>query len=326
MGIALPEEGGQASLDGSVLTVHKGIPRVQADATRAQAQTRDTFGFLWGGEGRFESPESLKLLGDWYRTLYGPVADASWWAEHGDRPLLIDAGCGAGLSALGLFGDRLRRVRYLGVDISTAVDAAAMRFRAQGLEPGFLQCSLMDLPLRPASVDLIYSQGVLHHTDSTREALLGLARLLKPGGRFLFYVYRRKGPVREFTDDLIRDRLQEMAPEDAWAAMIPLTRLGQALGELKLEIKVPEAIDLLQIPAGRIDLQRLFYWHVFKAFYRPDLTLEEMNHINFDWYAPRNAHRQSPQEVRVWCEEAGLIIEREHVEDAGIAVIARKVA
>ncbi len=41
------------------------------------------------------------------------------------------------------------------------------------------------------------------------------------------------------------------------------------LGELNLEIDVPEAIDVLEIPAGPIDLQRLFYWHVCKMFYRP---------------------------------------------------------
>ncbi len=47
---------------------------------------------------------------------------------------------------------------------------------------------------------MIFSEGRTHHTDSTRAALEAVARLLAPGGRLLFYVYRRKGPVREFTD------------------------------------------------------------------------------------------------------------------------------
>ena len=115
-----------------------------------------------------------------------------------------------------------------------------------------------------------------------------------------------------------------MPPEEAWRAMEPLTSLGVALGELDAELDVPEPIELLGIPAGRISVQRLFYWHVAKAFYRPDLTFDEMNHINFDWYVPTNAHRQSPEEVRAWCTAAGLTIEREVVEDAGITVIARK--
>ena len=133
----------------------------------------------------------------------------------------------------------------------------------------------------------------MHHTDSTRDALLRLARLLRSGGHFMFYVYNRKSPIREFTDDFIRDRLQTMSPEEAWQALLPLTKLGASLGELGLEINVPEDISLLGIPAGPIDLQRLFYWHIFKAYYRPDWSLEEMNHVNFDWYAPKNSHRQT---------------------------------
>jgi hypothetical protein len=115
-----------------------------------------------------------------------------------------------------------------------------------------------------------------------------------------------------------------MAPDDAWQALMSLTKLGVALGELKLEVEVPEEVTLLGIPKGKIDLQRLFYWHIFKAYYRPEFTLEEMNHVNFDWYAPKNSHRQTPEEVRAWCAEAGLAIERERVEEAGITVIARK--
>ena len=238
--------------------------------------------------------------------------------------MLLDAGCGAATSALALFGPVLERVRYLGVDVSAAVDVAADTFAERGLPGAFMQADLMDLPLAAESVDVIFSQGVLHHTDSTRAALLALAPLLKPGGRFLFYVYRRKGPVREFTDDHIRERIGEMSPEEAWQAIVPLTKLGRALGELEAVVDVPEAVDLLGIPAGPTDVQRLFYWHVAKAYYDPELTLDEMAHINFDWYAPRNAHRQSPEEVRAWCAEAGLAIEREEVQDAGITIVARR--
>ena len=87
---------------------------------------------------------------------------------------------------------------------------------------------------------------------------------------------------------------------------------------------VPRDIDLLEIPAGPIDVQRLFYWHVFKAYYDPRLTFDELNHTNYDWYAPQNAQRQTPEQVREWCAAAGLEIERERVEQAGITVIARK--
>jgi SAM-dependent methyltransferase len=215
-------------------------------------------------------------------------------------------------------------VRFIAADISDAVCVAAERCAAQGVSGVFLQDDLVKLPLPPGSVDVVFSEGVLHHTDSTQASLHRLASLLSPGGRFLFYVYKKKGPIREFSDDYIRGRLQGMPPDQAWKALEPLTKLGVALGRLGAEVEVPEDVDLLEIPAGRYDVQRLFYWHVAKAFYRPELSFDELNHINYDWYAPANAHRQTPEEVRSWCAEAGLEVEHEHVEEAGITVIARR--
>jgi arsenite methyltransferase len=324
LGVRLPPAGRSVEIRGAQYVMRDGILRAAAEESATQAQTRDSFSFIWSGQDRFQSDDHLATLGDWYRTMYGDVAEAAWWKDYGPEPLLVDAGCGAGLSAVGLFGDRLGRVRYLGLDVSTAVEQAAKRMQSRGYRPAFVQASLMSPPVADASVDVIFSQGVLHHTDSTETAIKALARKLRPGGRFLFYVYRRKGPIREFTDDHIRDKLRAMSPQDAWAAMMPLTKLGKMLGDLKIEIDVPEAIDVLDIPAGRIDLQRFFYWHVFKAFHNERWSLDELNHINLDWYAPANAHRQTPEEVRAWCAAAGLAIEREHLQESGITIIAKR--
>ncbi len=324
LGNPLPAEGGTVELQGGSYVLRGGILRATDVVSKAQAQTSDTFGFKWHQRETFESEASLTRTRRWLIERYGDVAAAPWWEEYGSEPIVLDAGCGAAMSALLLFEQALPRIRYLGTDISAAVEVAAARFAERGLEAGFIQSDLLSLPLAPESVDVIFSEGVLHHTDSTRGAIEALAPLLKPGGRFLFYVYKRKGPIREFTDDYVREKLVDLPSEEAWKALEPLTKFGQARGELDVEIDVPEDIDLLEIPAGPINLQRLFYWHVFKAYYDPDLTLDEMNHINYDWYAPRNAHRQTPEEVREWCEAAGLEIERERVEEAGITIGARR--
>ena len=70
------------------------------------------------------------------RALRRP-AKAPWLTEHGDQPLLIDAGCGAGMSGLELLGPLLPRIRYVGVDVSEAVDAARQRFSQNGHSVGF---------------------------------------------------------------------------------------------------------------------------------------------------------------------------------------------
>lgn len=323
LGAALPAEGGSVDVGGRSLTMLDGILRAREVVSDRQQQTGDAFGFKWAKRGTFEG-EPLNFLRQWLIEKYGDVAKAPWLFEAGEHPILLDAGCGAAMSGLSLFESVLDRVRYLGVDVSNSVDVAKARFEESGLPAAFIQADLNRIPLPENSVDLIFSEGVLHHTDSTRAALAALTKHLKPGGRIMFYVYRRKGPIREFTDDFVREKLQAMTPEQAWDAVMPLSKLGKALGELNIEIDVPETVGLLDIPAGRINLQRLFYWHVFKAFYRPEMSLDEMNHINFDWYAPKNAHRQSVEEVRTWCKELGLAIELERAEEAGITIIARK--
>lgn len=324
LGILPLKEGAVAEAGGVSLELREGILRGRSLVSAAQSQTADTFAFKWAQRETFESAHMRGRMREWLVERYGEVEAAAWWREYGEAPIVLDAGCGAGFSSLELFGERLRQIRYVGMDVSRAVDVAAQRFGERGLPGAFLQADVSEPPFADGSIDVVFSEGVLHHTDSTEDALKRLARLLRPGGRFLFYVYRRKGPIREFTDDYVRELLQELEPEVAWKRLIPLTRLGKALGDLHVEVDVPEDVEILGIPAGRIDVQRLFYWHVLKAYHRDGYDLDELNHINYDWYAPRNSHRQSPDEVHSWCAEAGLEIDREDVQEAGITVVARK--
>lgn len=316
-------EGEIVKLAGRDFRVAGGVLRASELVSEAQAQTREAFAYKWSKRHTFEGQVAARAS-EWLKERYGDVASEAWLDEHGPQPILLDAGCGASMSAIGLLGSALRRIRYLGVDLSDAVDVARTRFAELGLAGAFVQSDLQQLPLPEGSVDLILSEGVLHHTDDTRAALAALVTYLKPGGRILFYVYRKKGALREFTDDYIRERLKGMSPQEGWAALEPLTKLGKVLGELDVEIDVPERINLLDIPPGPINLQRFFYWHVMKMYYRPELSVDEMNHINFDWYAPRNAHRHTEAEVGTWCADLNLIVEREQVEEAGITIIARK--
>lgn len=309
-------------LNGVRLNFDGEILRAETVASENQKQTEQVFGFKWNKRDTFESEASLQMMQKWSNERYRPASE--WFAPQAQPYTVLDAGCGASYTGLQYFRPILDRVRYIGADISAAVNVAKTRMQDAGADAAFIQCDLTRLPFSPLSLDAIFSEGVLHHTDSTRGAILSLAPLLKSGGLFMFYVYKRKGPIREFTDDYIREKMQAMTPEEGWKAMEPITQFGKMLGELNIEIDIPERIELLGIDAGKVNLQRLFYWHILKCFYRPDYTLDEMNHINFDWYAPKNAFRQSPEEVREWCGEAGLNILHERVEEAGITIVARK--
>ena len=291
-----------------------------------QQQTEDAFSFKWK---KRETYESRAIQSEWKRWLFEKYFDGdprklNDLLNRGGRKAILDAGCGSGVSALLLFGDNLKEHDYIGVDISDAISVAKDRFEEVGIAAVFVQSDLNSIPKEYGSFDIIFSEGVLHHTDSVERAILALSKRLKQDGKFLFYVYAKKAPIREFTDDLVRQSIAELSNDEAWNALMPLTKLGKTLGDLNIEIEIEEDIPYLGIQKGKHNLQRLFYYKVCKAFYRPDYSLDEMNHINFDWYRPFNCHRHTPDEIKAFCERAGLTIERLHVEESGITVIASK--
>lgn len=325
LGGPLPAEGEQVTRRGVTLVGRKGLARDLQIMDAAQAQTRDMFAFKWQQRATYTSGSVRSAQVTWLDSRYGGRDLLTLLGGNLTfRPLVLDAGCGSGFTAQLLFGRSFDRIRYVGSDISEAVDIAAQEIGKLAPESLFLQADLMRLPFAPGAFDIVFSEGVLHHTPSTRRALHALAPLVKPGGIVAVYVYNKKAPVREFTDDHIRRQIADLPPDQAWKALEPLTRLGIALGTLEAEIEVPEDVPLLGIAKGRYDIQRLFYWAICKAYFRPEFSFEEMNHINFDWFTPKYCHRQTPEEVTAWCAEAGLAIEHLKAEEAGITVVARR--
>lgn len=298
---------------------------VRGTESADQTQTKDTFAFKWKKRESYESEAMDRQIGSWLFERYcdGDPSRLDEWLSRPNQ-IIVDAGCGAGNAALLFFGERLNRHDYLGIDISSAVDVARQRFQERSIKGDFLQVGISDFAIPPESVDLMFSEGVLHHTDNTRNSLIGLSTKLKKGGLFLFYVYAKKSAIREYSDDLIRAQLSKLSDEEAWTALEALTKFGKSLGEKNVEIEVPEDLDFFGIKAGKYDLQRFFYWHICKLFYRPELTLDEMNHINFDWYRPLNCHRHTVEEVREFCRDAGLLIKHLNVQEAGITVVGEK--
>jgi arsenite methyltransferase len=292
-----------------------------------QQQTDETFGFKWKKRDTYES---AAVQSEWKRWLFEKYFDNdvsrldALLAEGGGSKRILDAGCGSGGSGYLLFGERLRDHHYLGVDISESVMTAQERFAELAIPARFIRCDLNSIPDDEGPFDLIFSEGVLHHTDSVEKAIDNLSRKVKNNGVMLFYVYVRKAPIREFTDDFIRERISALDNEQAWNALMPLTKLGKTLGDLNVEVDVVEDIPILGVKKGRYNLQRLFFYKICKAYYRSDYSLDEMNHINFDWFRPLNCHRHSPEEVRAFCERAGLKVDRLYVDESGISVIARR--
>jgi ubiquinone/menaquinone biosynthesis C-methylase UbiE len=81
---------------------------------------------------------------------------------------------------------------YTGIDITPEnVDRARKHLSFYDFEPTLLQGDAEDLPFESKSFDLVYSNGVLHHTPDMARAFREARRVLKPGGDFWVIVYHR---------------------------------------------------------------------------------------------------------------------------------------
>ncbi len=310
-----------SSPTGHTYELTKGIPRFVHEVGQAAA----SFGFKWTRRSSWGSAGMQRSNADWIVRKYGFDSQGEMREFFAGRRLILDAGCGGGFTtshwmAPGWSGGS---ARWVGVDISAGIDVARQLLGACG-NVEFVQADVLRLPFADETFDTAFSEGVLHHTPSTREALAALARVVEPGGELLFYVYRRKGPLREFADDHVRSLVSELPPEEAWEALRPLTRLGEALSRVEGEVEVPEDVPQLGIKAGRYPVQRLFHWHVAKLFWNNDYSFDENHHINFDWYHPEYANRQTEEELRGWCDELKLDVEHFDVQESGFTVRARR--
>jgi len=148
--------------------------------------------------------------------------------------------------------------------------------------------------------------------------------VLEPGGEFIFFVYRKNGPVREFTDDHIRSVLAKMPPEQAWEALRPLTLFGESLSKSDAQVEVPMDIPYLGIPKGTYPIHMLIYNYFVKAFSKPGWSYDESTLISFDWYHPTYAFRHTEEEIRGWCNESGMRITHLDSRWTGFTVRATK--
>lgn len=143
---------------------------------------------------------------------------------------VVEIGCGTGQMSLYLaHADRV----IIGTDISGAAlrlgRAAALRFAINAVR--FVETDLHDAGLKPASFDVVYSAGVLHHTADPAAAFAAIVRLARPGGIIIIGVYNaiarlplrfRRGLARLTGfrivpfDLILRERRDEPARRLAW--------------------------------------------------------------------------------------------------------------
>lgn len=159
--------------------VQAGIPRFVQPENYALS-----FGYQWT-QFKFAQVDSFSGLTLSQQRWY---AETDWSKESLRHHWVLDVGCGAGR-----FLDVASRCDcdVVGVDISSAIDAAAVTMQGRK-NVHLVQASIYDLPFRAGVFDRCYCIGVLQHTPDPLRALRALPRVLAPGGRLAVTIYERK--------------------------------------------------------------------------------------------------------------------------------------
>jgi len=285
-----------------------------------EAAVDETFAFKWrliGDSYGYEEP-ARSIRQNWYLERFGFGTRDKLLEGLRCKEMILDAGTGSGVDAA-MFAES--RTTVIAIDLSQ--EAASATYRHLGYLPNVhvLQADLQHLPFPPSIFDYISCDQVLHHTPDPAQSFTALTRHLRCGGNIAVYVYKRKGPIREFTDDYLRKHVTQMMAEECYEFCQAVTLLGKALSDLKAMVDVPADIPLLGIKSGPQDVQRFFYWNVMKCFWNDGYDFETNAVINFDWYHPKYAWRFTPEQVRSWFERHHYEIGTFNVLPSGIAAL-----
>lgn len=310
---------------GHSFNITNGIPRLLPESIEQNKQeTQASFSMKWKTEGvnkyGIDGPIAA-FHHEWYLRRYGWGSEREFKEFLADQEMILDAGCGVGRDVK-WFAQNTKGLVF-GIDISESIDEARENLK-EFSNVVLVQGDITRLPFRKAFFDFVSCDQVIHHTPDTEKTFRHLVEHVCASKTFATYTYKVKGPIREFTDDFIREHATDMSYEDCYELSRQLTLLGKALSELNATVDIPEDIPLLKIKKGRIDVQRFIYWHMMKCFWNEEHGMKASIMTNFDWYHPKDAHRHTPEELEKWMSQCGLKKIHFDIGDAGLSMRARR--
>jgi len=235
---------------------------------------------------------------------------------------ILDAGCGNGrVTAMLRHLSDSEKTQVVGIDL-TSHDVAKDNLK-EHKNVSFYDKNLLEDLSDLGKFDYIYCQEVLHHTGNARLGFDNLVNLLEIDGELAIYVYKLKAPIREYTDDFIREKIKNLNYEESMKVCDQLTMLGKTLSDLDIKINTPD-VDILQIKSGEYDLQRFIYHFFAKIFWNNEFSFHENSVINYDWYHPQDCTRHTLEEVKSWFTENHLSVTHEFEDFYGITMSGKK--
>lgn len=125
----------------------------------------------------------------------------------------IDVGSGHGLMTAAIAS--VTNTTVIGVELSKAVENAYEKNTNHNA--WFMQADLQYLPFAADTFDLLYSSGVIHHTNNTQKSLWLIEETIKPGGLLCIWLYHPQKNLYHTVALLLRKFISKLPIQLAFA-------------------------------------------------------------------------------------------------------------
>ncbi|MFH1357409.1 MAG: class I SAM-dependent methyltransferase [bacterium] len=288
--------------------IQGGVPRFISshESDETTHNTIQAFGNKWvryKAQPKTEWLPFVEFLKEQYLCMLDCLDDQELIKRFQEAKTSLNAGCGIAWSDYG-FNVNKDTLRFA-VDFSEAVDVAYQRTHDID-NIAVLQGDIFHLPFTEEYFDIVFSNGVVHHTPNPKLAIEKLCYHLKKGGFIGLYIYNVKPFLRELADQSIRTHTTDMSSDECMEFSRQMALLGKSFEQINTEINIAEDIPLLGIKKGNYPLQSFIYDHLVKCFYNPHISFERCCWNNLDWYHPTIASHHTKEEIETWLKDAGV--------------------
>lgn len=212
-----------------------------------------------------------------YRT-YSPWAfEVMEFGQHaGHKVLEVGGGLGTDLSMFARHGAVVTDVDLSAGHLAHAKENFALR----GLTGEFVHHDAETLPFPDNTFDVVYSNGVIHHTPNTYRVVQEIRRVLKPGGKAIVMVYAEHS--FHFWYRLV---WEQGVKHD----MLSSYSIGEIMSR-RVEITENDARPLVKVYTAR-SLKRMFAGFEGKQVYQRQMVKEEWPEGFAKWISLESAGR-----------------------------------
>jgi SAM-dependent methyltransferase len=167
--------------DGSQLVAEKQHAREQ--------WSKDPCGARYGAKYEFATREFFDEVERHRYQEYAPWMPSVMGFNEFKGKRLLEVGCGMGTDLLQFARGG---ARCTGVDLTPrSVEISSLHFGLYDMRADFVLGDGERLPFADESFDVVYSNGVLHHTPDTAQAVREVHRVLRPNGLARVMLYHR---------------------------------------------------------------------------------------------------------------------------------------